>query len=188
MTLEFMQRYLFATLVTIVDGLPLASHLPFIVEETNGKIVLLSHMAKNNPQWHSLEQQTALVIFSEPHTYISPALYEKEQNVPTWNYVAVHAYGQARLIPDESATFDLLEKQIKVYEADYLKQWERLSPDYKNALLKGVVAFEIPVEKVESKWKLSQNRSAVDRQTVQEHLAQSADNMQKVIADYMARI
>lgn len=186
MTLGFMQRYNFAALVSVVDGLPVASHLPFVAEEKEGKITLLGHMARNNPQWQTLEAQTALVIFSEPHAYISPALYEKEQNVPTWNYIAVHAYGRARLVLEETAAFGLLEKQMQVFEANYLEQWKRLSQDYKNALLKGIVAFEIPAEKIESRWKLSQNKSLSDRQTVQQHLAESPDGLEREIARYMS--
>ncbi|HRI58716.1 MAG TPA: FMN-binding negative transcriptional regulator, partial [Saprospiraceae bacterium] len=101
---DFMRRFNFATIMSQVEGLPFATHLPFVVEESSeGNLRLLAHFAKANPQWKSLEEQTALVIFSEPHAYISPSLYEKEQNVPTWNYVAVHAYGQATLITDEQA-------------------------------------------------------------------------------------
>lgn len=188
LTLGFMQRYNFAALVSVADGLPVASHLPFAVEESGGKITLLGHMARNNPQWQNLSEQTSLVIFSEPHAYISPGLYEKEQNVPTWNYIAVHAYGCARLISEESEAFALLEKQMTVFEADYLKQWKKLSADYKNALLKGIVAFEIPVEKLESRWKLSQNKSAADRHSVQEYLANSAGPMEQELAHYMARM
>lgn len=185
-TLAFLQRYNFATLVSLVDGAPFASHLPFVVEsDADGQWRLLAHMAKNNPQWQTLEEQTALVIFSEPHAYVSPALYEKTLNVPTWNYIAVHVYGRARLINDAAAAFQLLEKQMQTYEAAYLNQWNQLPADYKNALVQGIQAFEIPVEKLEEKWKLSQNKSLRDRQTVAAELANSEDAQAAAIARYM---
>jgi len=99
----FMRQYAFATIVSEVDGKPCASHLPFVVEwKEDGTIQLLAHFAKANPQWQTLEGQTALVIFNEPHAYISPSLYDKELSVPTWNYIAVHAYGHDTLITEEA--------------------------------------------------------------------------------------
>lgn len=182
----FMRRYNFATIVTQVDGLPFASHLPFVVEESvQGDVRLLAHFAKANPQWKNLEAQTALVIFSEPHAYVSPSLYEKEQNVPTWNYVAVHAYGKPKLILDDTAAFALLEKQMHAFEKEYLGQWNRLSAEYKNAMIKGITAFEIPVEKLEAKRKLSQNKSESDRHSVMNHLLESADDASRAIGEMM---
>ena len=184
----FMRRFNFATIVSQMDGAPFATHLPFVVEEEGGQVRLLAHFAKANPQWTSLEGQTALVIFSEPHAYISPAFYEKQQNVPTWNYVAVHAYGQAKLITDEAATFDLLEKQMQTFEPVYFEQWSRLSPDYKNAMLKGIVAFEIPVEKLEAKWKLSQNKKPQEQVNIMTHLLGSEDGAAREVGEMMKEL
>lgn len=184
--LAFMRRFNFAVIVSQVDGVPFATHLPFVVEEPgDGRICLLAHFAKANPQWQALEGQQALVIFSEPHAYVSPSLYEKEQNVPTWNYVAVHAYGVPRLIHDEKASFDLLEKQMQVFEKQYLEQWTHLPAEYKSAMVKGIVAFEIPVEKLEAKHKLSQNKSDRDRQNVMAHLLESEDGTARAIGEMM---
>lgn len=182
----FMQRFNFAALVSQVEELPFATHLPFILEERNeDEIWLMAHFAKANPQWKNLEEQTALVIFSEPHAYVSPSLYSKELNVPTWNYVAVHAYGRAKLIADETAIFDLLEKQMQTFEKEYLEQWERLPQDYKNALVKGVVAFEMQVEKLEAKRKLSQNKPEQDRANVMAHLLESEDGAAQQTGEMM---
>jgi transcriptional regulator len=182
----FMRRYNFAVIVSQVDGLPFATHLPFIVEERGeGNIWLLAHFAKANPQWKNLEDQSALVIFSEPHAYISPSLYEKEQNVPTWNYVAVHAWGQARLIADEAGAFDLLEKQMQAFESAYLDQWSRLSQEYKNAMVKGIAAFEIPVEKLEAKWKLSQNKKPQEQLNIMSHLLENEDRVVRQVGEMM---
>lgn len=185
----FMRRFNFAAIVSQVEGLPFATHLPFVVEENeDGQVRLLAHFAKANPQWKSLEGQMALVIFSEPHAYVSPSLYSKEQNVPTWNYVAAHAYGQAKLITDEAATFRLLEKQMQTFEGGYLEQWARLPQDYKNAMVKGIAAFEMPVEKLEAKWKLSQNKPERDRENVMAHLLQSEDGAAGQIGEYMENL
>ncbi|MBV6442927.1 MAG: FMN-binding negative transcriptional regulator [Haliscomenobacteraceae bacterium CHB4] len=182
----FMQRFNFATIVSVVEGLPYATHLPFVVEEEgDGKIRLLAHFAKANPQWKSLEEQTALVIFSEPHAYISPSLYSKEMNVPTWNYAAVHAYGRARLIQDAQEAFHLLEKQMHAFEHAYIAQWARLPQDYKDALVKGIAAFEIPVEKLEAKWKMSQNKPEQDRANVMRHLLESEDGAARQVGEMM---
>lgn len=185
----FMQRFNFAAIVSQVDEQLFATHLPFVVEETKtGGVRLLAHFAKANPQWKNLETQTALAIFSEPHAYISPSLYEKEQNVPTWNYVAVHVYGTPRLLPEEKAAFDLLEKQMQTFEKEYLEQWARLSQDYRNALVKGIVAFEMPVERWEAKRKLSQNKSSREQANVAAHLLESEDGAAREVGKAMQQL
>lgn len=181
----FMRRYHFATVVSQLNGEPFATHLPFIIEEAGDEIRLHAHFARANPQWQQWTGQTVLVMFSEPHAYVSPSLYEKEQNVPTWNYVAVHAYGVPETIDDTGRAFDLLEKQIAAYEPAYLDQWNRLSPDYKNAMIKGIVAFEIRVQRLEAKSKLSQNKSAQERQNVRENLLASDDSTARAIGEMM---
>ena len=182
----FMKRFNFAAIVSQVEGLPFATHLPFAVEtEADGRIGLLAHFARKNPQWNDLASQTALVIFSEPHAYVSPSLYEKEQNVPTWNYIAVHAYVRAIPVEDEAEALALLERQMQHFEAAYLDQWARLSDDYKHALVKGIAAFRFSVEKLEGKHKLSQNKSPRDRANVAGHLQQSEDGAARQIAEYM---
>lgn len=127
---SFMQRFGFATLVTVRDSVPSATHLPFLVSQRDGQIVLTSHFAKVNPQANQILTCKPLVIFTEPHAYISPRHYETEQSVPTWNYIAVHAYGTARIIDSPEAKAQLLEQTIRFYEAGYLKQWNGLPQDY----------------------------------------------------------
>ena len=182
----FMRRFSFATIVSQVAERPFATHLPFVVEHSeDGQVTLLAHFAKANPQWQNLEVQTALVIFSEPHAYISPSLYEKELNVPTWNYVAVHAYGQATLITDEAQAFELLEKQMQTFEKKYLIQWSGLPQEYKNAMVKGIVAFRLNVSQLEGKEKLSQNKKAGERERIIAHLAESPDGAARQMAELM---
>src|SRR5689334_19249356 len=88
---DFMKIYNFATIITSENDIPLATHLPFVIETREDKIVLVSHFAKANKQFENIERKNTLVIFTEPHAYISPSHYEKDLNVPTWNYVSIHA-------------------------------------------------------------------------------------------------
>jgi len=172
-----MRQYAFATIVSEVDGKPCASHLPFVVEwKEDGTIQLLAHFAKANPQWQTLEGQTALVIFNEPHAYISPSLYDKELSVPTWNYIAVHAYGHATLITEEAAVRELLEKQIQSFEKEYFTQWMNLPEPFKAAMQKGLTAFRIDVTELQGKEKLSQNKSAQERERIGKHLIENTDS------------
>lgn len=181
----FMQRFNFGTLITAEDNIPTATHLPFLIEEEGDRVVLSSHFARANPQAATLEGKEILVIFSEPHAYISPAFYEKEQNVPTWNYVAVHAYGKARIISDEIGMLALLEKSILAFDADYMQQWQRLSEDYKSRMLKGIVAFQIEVTNLEGKKKLSQNKTQTEQQRIIDAFSRSEDQNEIQIAEYM---
>ncbi|MBL7783819.1 MAG: FMN-binding negative transcriptional regulator [Saprospiraceae bacterium] len=174
---SFMRNYAFATLVSDMDGKPCASHLPFVVEwMEDGTIQLLAHFAKANPQWQTLEGQTALVIFNEPHAYISPTLYDKELSVPTWNYIAVHAYGHIRLLTEEQAVRDLLEKQIQTFEKEYFTQWSNLPETYKSAMQKGIVAFRMDVTELIGKEKLSQNKTVQERERIGKHLLENMDS------------
>lgn len=165
--LAFMQRFSFATIINVnASGLACATHLPFVVEATPKGIRLLAHFAKANEQWQLLEEQSSLVIFAEPHAYVSPAHYEKAQNVPTWNYQAVHAYGRAHLLHDRVAALQALEALIKQSEAAYLQQWEGLSDQYKDGMLHGIVAFEIMVSELQAKSKLSQNKRPLEQERI----------------------
>ena len=186
--INFMQKYSFATVVSNVNGVPEATHLPFIVEEREHKLILISHFAKANPQAAAIFNHTSLVIFTEPHAYISPSNYEKELNVPTWNYLAVHAYGKAVLINDKAELVQLLEKTIGFYEAAYLKQWDQLPDEFKTKMINGIVAFEIVVDDLQAKKKLSQNRSEVERQNIIESLHSSTDQNEKDIGKYMSAL
>jgi transcriptional regulator len=185
---NFMQKYSFATIVTVANGIPSATHLPFIVEQRGDQVVLISHFAKANQQSADIFGCTALVIFTEPHAYISPAHYEKELNVPTWNYLAVHAYGKATLIDDKAQVAQVLEKMISFYEVEYMQQWNSLPDDYKSKMMNAIVAFEIVVDDLQGKSKLSQNRTEKERENIISSFAKSADKNELEIADYMAKL
>ncbi|MDB5124232.1 MAG: paiB [Mucilaginibacter sp.] len=181
----FMQRYSFATIISVKDGLPVATHLPFLVKEKDDKIILSSHFAKANPQSADIIGTTALVIFTEPHAYVSPKHYEKIESVPTWNYLAVHAYGKCALLDGEQNKAVVLQEMIKYYDAGYLNQWNSLPEDYKQKMMKGIVAFEIVVDDLQAKKKLSQNRSETEREHIINDLSKAQNSNEKEIAQYM---
>ena len=183
--ISFMQRYSFATLVTVNNGVPSATHIPFVVEQREDKIVLVSHLATANPQADELLNGKLLVIFAEPHAYISTKHYEHEKNVPTWNYIAIHAYGIATLIESAEQKAALLEQTINFYEAEYMQQWESLPQDYKLNMMKGIVGFEIEVTELQAKKKISQNRSEIERKNIIEELGKSSDSAARDIAGFM---
>jgi len=186
--IAFMQRYSFATIVTVKDGIPAATHLPFVVKEIEGQLILFSHFAKANPQSDDILNSCTLVIFTEPHAYVSPKNYEKELNVPTWNYLAVHAYGNCVLLESEEEKAALLKETINFYEADYLKQYDSLPDEYKQKMMKGIVAFKIVVDGLQAKKKLSQNRSEKERENIIESFEKSKDQNEVDIAKYMKKL
>src|SRR6185437_14106301 len=186
--ISFMQRYSFATIVTVKDGIPTAMHLPFIVRQTDHGIVLKSHFAKANPQSNDIIDNGALVIFTEPHAYISPKHYEKAESVPTWNYLAVHAYGNCVLLDGEADKTALLKETIEAFDADYLKQWNSLPDTFKQNMTKGIVAFEIMVYDLHAKKKLSQNKTAAERESIISELSQAENTNEIDIAAYMSSL
>jgi len=185
--LEFMSRFSFATIISAKDNLPVATHLPFVVSLENENILLTSHFARANEQWKDLENNMVLVIFSEPHAYISPDHYDKELNVPTWNYISIHAYGQVTLITETEKVMDVLENTIENYERSYIKQWNNLPQDFKSKMIKGIVAFEVLVTDIQAKKKLSQNRTENERRSIINTLSSSNDTNEQLIADYMKK-
>lgn len=165
--LAFMRQNSFATLVSTVNGSPFASHLPLSIEENGDKITIRGHFAKANSHWRAHEKGgEILVIFQGPHAYISPSQYEATEAVPTWNYIAVHAYGEIRLLPAGEETTATLEQLFDSFDASFHTQWQSLSDKYKQGMLNGIVAFEIVVSRLEGKAKLSQNRSVADQTSV----------------------
>lgn len=185
--ISFMKQFSFATIVTSKDNIPTATHLPFLISFTDDKIVLTSHFAKANEQWKDIENNSILVIFSEPHAYISPKNYDKELNVPTWNYIAIHAYGQGKLLTETESTFKVLENTIDYYEISYREKWERFPAEYKLKLINGIVAFEVIIEDLQAKKKLSQNRTETEKQKIIDTLSKSDDTNEQLIAAYMKK-
>ena len=164
------RQHSFGTLITFGEGGLVASHLPFLLDPSRGLYGTLSgHLARANPQWESFANgQEVLAVFQGPHAYISPSWYETPLSVPTWNYVAVHAYGPPRLVTEDPALRSILEASVRTYEASFEEPWGmgRLPDDYVDHMIRAVVGFEIPIRRLEGKLKLSQNRPPANRQGV----------------------
>lgn len=184
--LQFLKEYNFAIMVNSRNGKPIATHLPFITGQDGKNVILKSHMAKANPQWKSFNgKDEVLVIFSEPHSYISPSLYEHEKNVPTWNYIAVHVYGIPRIINDEKEIEALFKLTFDTFEKSYKTQWANLDVDYKNRLLKKITVFDIKINKLEGKFKLSQNKTSQERKRIINSLESSKDSVKIDLSKHM---
>jgi transcriptional regulator len=182
---SFMKRFSFATIVSTIDEVPQATHLPFTVMYEDGIITLNAHFAKANPQWKNIEGQKALVIFAEPHAYISPKHYDKSESVPTWNYYAVHAYGDCALVKDRSNAVRSLEDIIVAYEADYKAQWDSLADNYKDKMLNGIVAFTMTVTEIQGSQKMSQNKTVEEQERIISTLKASDESTVNAMAEYM---
>jgi transcriptional regulator len=170
----------FGELVTVDGaGLPFASHLPFLIDTARGENgTLVAHMARANQQWqHFASGKPALAMFHGPHAYISPAWYATHPAVPTWNYVAVHAYGVPKIIDAPAAMEAILRRLVDANEAANGTTWRMsgLTEQYLGGMMRAIVAFEIPIDRLEGKAKLSQNRDATDQARVADALAASGD-------------
>ena len=180
--LAFMRQYAFATLVsTDPAGAPQATHLPLVVREQGGVLHLLGHQSRANPQWRELAPSTGvgtevLAIFQGPHAYISPSLYQRQPSVPTWNYAAIHAYGTVRLLESREDKLAGLRALVQDHDAPWLAELARLPPDFLAAKLDGIAAFEIMVSRIEARWKLSQERTPVERGHIAAVLQASGDS------------
>ena len=166
---DAIERYSFGLLVSGSGENLVASHLPLLLNRQGGpRGTLVGHMARANPQWQSAAGQPVLAILSGPHAYISPTWYMAERVVPTWNYIAVHAYGRLELIDDEAAALELLHRTVERYEASQPRPWRLADQpaDLIAGLARQIAAFRIPIERLEGKWKLSQNHPAERRERV----------------------
>jgi transcriptional regulator len=185
-SLAFMKANPFAILVTSSHNGPLASHLPLLVEEKADRIILRGHFAKANHHWSGLEQEhESLVIFHGPHAYISPSLYEVRESVPTWNYAAVHVYGKGRLIKETVDAERILADLIAQFDPSYYQQWLTFSAEYRDKMLRRIVAFELEATRIETKFKLGQNRTPAEQQNLMQALECSPDTSVSGLAALM---
>ncbi len=163
--LDLIDAYGFATLISWSHGEPLVSHIPLLLDrEETGRERILGHVAHANPHWRQFDgAASALAIFQGPHGYISPAWYTNHPSVPTWNYAVVHVHG-APTVLDDSATYAILERLIHRYEAPRRQPWvSDLPPDFVAEDLRALVGFQLPITRLEAKFKLSQNKDLSDR-------------------------
>ena len=187
---QFIRQNSFGLLVTASDGVPTATHLPFTLNaEANENGTLRAHLARANPQWRHLEtEREILVVFSGEHSYISPTWYVNAPNVPTWNYTAVHIYGTPRILSDDEMR-PLLVELTGQYEGEQGWSLDAVSTDYTEKLIRAIIGFEIQITRIEGKWKMSQNKPEVDKNSVIDALeTQTAPMAQTVAAAMKSRL
>src|SRR3954447_13554072 len=184
--LEAMRCYSFAILFGPAGELR-ATHLPLLVTDEGEHGTLLGHFARANSHWSALAGREMLVVFPGPHSFVSPSLYTEPLSVPTWNYIAIHAYGTLSLIEDESGRNELVEELIQVHDPAYLEGWRAMPDSYRKRMLAGIVAFQIPITRIEARFKLGQNRNADERRNMHEAQAAGSDD-ERELARWMERL
>ncbi len=156
---EFLKQNSFGILINQTDGRPWATHIPLELDvDDEGKDILVGHISKANPQWKSFKgNEEVLAIFNGPHSYISSSWY-KEEEVPTWNYIAVHVYGKIQILNDE-AVLDSLHKLVDKYEKASTNPVSIHNLSHKTMRqIKGIVGFQIGITDIHATYKLSQTR------------------------------
>lgn len=161
---RFIESNSFGQLISLQDGSLVSTHLPFLFDADNHK--LLAHLARGNPQWQQIDGQNILVTLQGEHAYVSPSWYEST-GVPTWNYQSVHIEGVAQRFDDPEKLKFLVDKLTELNEAAYDSPW---TPDYAVSMLRGIVGIEIDITSIQCKFKISQNRSDRDQANVRDEL------------------
>jgi transcriptional regulator len=164
--LALMREHPFATIVSGGEE-PFVSHVPLVAVQAGETLQLFGHVARANPHWRNWTAgDRLLAIFQGPDAYISPFRYETREAVPTWNYVVVHAQGTLTLLDTSDAKELVLKRLIDRHDPPYRARWDELDTDFRERMKTAIVAFEINVDRIDAKFKLSQNRSAADRASV----------------------
>jgi transcriptional regulator len=159
--LNFVEQNSFATLISHDGEKPIATHAPLLIEKSeNGCVYLVGHIARTNPQWKTFaEAEEILAVFAGAHAYISPRWYPTpEQNVPTWNYQSIHAYGKPQIVEEKSALVEMLGRLIEKFEPNTGYSLKTIAPEVTDGLVRGIVGFRIAVSRFEAAFKLSQHR------------------------------
>lgn len=182
---QFIHEYGFGV---IISNSLTATHLPFLlkIEEGNNGI-LYTHCAKANPHWKEINNEEVLIVFSGPHSYISPSYYAKGPGVPTWNYTAVHVYGKVSLL-DKNDTLNAVDDIVIKYEPNLLAEQKILTNEYRDKLLNGIVGFKVDITKVEGQLKLGQQRCRDDQKGVYAALKASNKLDEQALAQYMKKV
>lgn len=184
---EFINLHGFATVVTSLDGIPFASHLPVLHDQDRG--ILLGHMARANEQWqHLLSGEEILCIFHGPHAYISPRWYASKMAVPTWNYAVVHVYGVPKIIEDPVELRKIVDKTTAKYEKRFSTPLETNMPEETiEGMLKAIVGFSIKIDRMEAKYKLGQNKSAEDQTSMLQALEEDSAQDSNALAAFIRK-
>ena len=184
---DFIRHHGFGILVSQADSRMVATHIPLELSEDETK--LTGHIAKANPQWKNFDNDAeVMIIFPGPHAYVSSSWYDHE-NVPTWNYIAVHVYGKIKIIEGE-VLYSALKHLMDKYEraSEHPVSVENMSPEYVRQSIKGLVGFEINITSIEAAYKLSQNRDQKNFANVINELEKRGDHDSKSIASEMKKI
>jgi transcriptional regulator len=181
----FMQQYDFVCMNAVIDGRIHSVHLPVLVQVAGQQVIIQAHLSADNALAHLAAGNELQLVFQGPHAYISPSLYSQTNSVPTWNYIAVHAYGAFEPLQADIDKLSVLQASIQKFEPAYFAQWERLPKAYIDAMLPGLLAFQVKVNHLEASFKLSQNKPEADRQRIAETLLQSADSQVKATGEWM---
>ncbi|HEX8564961.1 MAG TPA: FMN-binding negative transcriptional regulator [Pyrinomonadaceae bacterium] len=188
--LNFVEQNSFATLISFDGEKPIATHIPLLVEQTeNNQIHLVGHIARANPQWKTFAAaEEILAVFAGAHVYISPRWYDvPEQNVPTWNYQSIHAYGKPQIVEEKNALVEMLGRLIAKFEPNTGYDLETVSPEIVEKLVKGIVGFRIAVSRFEAAFKLSQHRPEFHAGVIS-GLIENADENSLAIASAMRNL
>lgn len=172
------------------DSIPFINHLPIIFSsKQNEPNILVGHMAKRNPQWrHFKENPTATIIVQGPHSYITPRWYRSGRDVPTWNYAVAHLNGNVELVESFSDQIEILKQITYFFEKSNSNPWEFELPDDlkdETSLASAIISFRFKIEKVDAKFKLSQNRSNDDKMGVIEGLNERTDELSRAVRELM---
>ncbi len=184
---DLIERHSFGLLISDIDGVPFATHLPLLLDRSVApQGCLIGHMARANSHWEKADGNTVLAVFAGPHAYISPTWYEAENVVPTWNYVAVHASGTFRAIREQQALLEIVGRYVDFYEAAFPRPWKLdAASDYAKKMAGAIVGFQIEISRLEGKWKLNQNHPRERREKVVRALRGSDSEDARAVAELM---
>ena len=188
---QLMRDHPFATVITPTDGEPAISHLPLLHARGDGPHgTLIGHFARANPHWQLARERETIAVFHGPHAYVSPSWYmAPARSVPTWNYAAVHAHGMLAIDDDTTASRGVLDALARHFEAGRPAAWSMgmMAERERDAMLRGIVAFRLPIARLEAKFKMSQNRPVEDRTRVIAALSVEGHPDSAATAEWMQR-
>lgn len=183
-----MRAHPLATLVSVHEGEPQVTHAPLLLDAAVQSWRLLGHVARANPHWQAWgDGATMLAIFHGGDAYVSPALYDTVKAVPTWNYAVVHVHGRVTPLHDSAAKEDVLKRLIAAHDPPYHAQWDELDLTFREGMKNGIVAFAMTVNRIEAKFKISQNRAPAERQRVRQAMA-AGDESARELGDWMQKL
>jgi transcriptional regulator len=186
--IDFMHQYSFALITTNGNPYPIATQIPLLIQQVDGKILLKGHLMKNTDHHKAfVKNEDVLVIFTGPHTYVSASWYQNPATASTWNYMTVHAKGKI-IFSDNEGTKEAITLVTNQYEnEDSPARFEKIPNDYIEKFLPAIVGFSIEVAQIDNVFKLSQNKSIDEQKNIIQHLQQSQDHQAVEIATEMKK-